>query len=147
MKEIQKVYQKKHKRLKRLCFFRTAFNSTSNHLRISNAVVDDVSFSSSALNLYLFVFASFLNTPHVFFQVAAFYQLWQASVFHDTSSQLLELCYPIDIFPLCSPTFLVLKENPFNKYSIPYFNESNLSTLFYVCRKGSKCTIRFFKKS
>ena len=133
MERIQKVHQKKHKRLKTFVLvFRTSFISILNHLRISNAVVDDVSFRSCALNLYLFVFASFFsNTPHVFFQVAAFYQIWQASVFHDTSSQLPDLCNPIDISPLCSPTFLVLKENPFNKYSIPYFNEVNLITLFY----------------
>lgn len=61
--------------------------------------------------IYLFVFASFSNTPHVFFQVAAFYQIWQASVFHETLSQLPDLWHPIDIFPLCSPTFLVFKEN------------------------------------
>ena len=77
----------------------------------------------------LFIFASFSNTPHVFFQVAAFYQIWQASVFHDTSLQLPDLCNPIDISPLCSPTFLVLKENLFNKYIIPYFTEVNLITL------------------
>ena len=60
----------------------------------------------------LFIFASFSNTPHVFFQVAAFYQIWQASVFHDTSLQLPDLCNPIDIYPLCSPTFLVFNDSP-----------------------------------
>ncbi|PTQ86363.1 hypothetical protein C8U37_101204 [Trichococcus patagoniensis] len=83
----------------------------------------------SADVVHLFVFVSFSNTPHVFFQVAAFYQIWQASVFHETSSQLPDLCNPIDIFPLCSPTFLVLKKNLFNKYIIPYFTEVNLITL------------------
>jgi hypothetical protein len=39
--------------------------------------------------------------------------------FHDTLSQLPYLCYPIDIYPLCSPTFLVLKENLFNSYNTP----------------------------
>ena len=76
--------------------------------------------------IYLFVFASFSNTPHVFFQVAAFYQIWQACFFHDSLSQLPDLYYPIDISPLCSPTFLVFKENLFNKYNIPYFTEVNL---------------------
>lgn len=76
--------------------------------------------------IYLFVFAFFSNTPHVFFQVAAFYQIWQACVFHDTSPQPSDLWNPIDISPLCSPTFLVFKENLFNKYNIPYFTEINL---------------------
>ncbi len=74
----------------------------------------------------IYLLVSFLDTPHVFFLVAAFYQIWQASVFHDTLSQLPYLWYPNDIFPLCSPTFLVLKENLFNKYNIPYFTEVNL---------------------
>ena len=92
--------------------------------------------------IYLFVFASFSNTPHAIVQVAAFYQIWQASVFHETLSQLPYLWYPIDIFPLCSPTFLVFKENLFNKYNIPYFTEVNLITLFHlfflVCRRKLK---------
>lgn len=71
--------------------------------------------------IYLFVFASFSNTPHANFQFAAFYQIWQASVFHETLPQLPDSCNPIDIFPLCSPTFLILKENVFNQYNIPYF--------------------------
>ncbi len=58
----------------------------------------------------LFVFASFSNTPHAIFQVAAFYQIWQASVFHETLPQLPDLCNPIDISPLCSPTFLVFQK-------------------------------------
>ena len=65
--------------------------------------------------VHLFIFASFSSTPHVIFQVAAFCQIWQASVFHDTSSQLPDLCNPIGIFPFCSPTFLVLEDNLFNK--------------------------------
>ena len=60
----------------------------------------------------LFIFASFSNTPHVFFQVAAFYQIWQAYFFRDTSSQMPDLCNPIDIYPLCSPTFLVFNDSP-----------------------------------
>ncbi len=83
--------------------------------------------------IYLFVFAFFSNTPHVFFQVAAFYQIWQACVFHDTLPQPPDLWYPIDISPLCSPTFLVFKENLFNKYNIPYFTEVNLFTLLVYC--------------
>lgn len=79
--------------------------------------------------IYPFVFASFSNTPHAIFQVAAFYQIWQASVFHETLSQLPDFCNPIDIFPLCSPTFLVFKENLFYKYNIPYFTEVKLITL------------------
>ncbi|WP_218936786.1 hypothetical protein, partial [Bacillus toyonensis] len=47
----------------------------------------------------------------------------------ETLPQLLDLCNPIDIFPLCSPTFLVFKENLSNKYNIPYFTEVNLITL------------------
>jgi hypothetical protein len=77
----------------------------------------------------LFVFVSFSNTLHVFFQDASFYQIWQAYVFHETLSQLPDLCNPIDISPLCSPTFLIFKENLFNKYNIPYFTEVNLITL------------------
>ena len=73
--------------------------------------------------------ASFSNTPHAIFQVAAFYQIWQASVFHETLPQLPDFCNPIDICPLCSPTFLVFTENLFNKYNIPYFTEANLITL------------------
>ncbi len=88
--------------------------------------------------IYLFVFAFFSNTPHVIVQVSAFYQIWQASVFHETLPQLPDFWNPIDIFPLCSPTFLFLKENLFNKYNIPYFTEVNLITLFHllflVCR-------------
>ncbi|MGG0655452.1 hypothetical protein, partial [Rummeliibacillus pycnus] len=33
--------------------------------------------------------------------------------------------------PLCSPTFLVFKENLFNKYNIPYFTEVNLYYTHY----------------
>lgn len=92
--------------------------------------------------IYLFVFASFSNTPHAIVQVAAFYQIWQASVFHETLPQLPDFWNLIDIFPLCSPTFLVLKENLFNKYNIPYFTEVNLITLFHllflVCRRKLK---------
>ena len=51
--------------------------------------------------VHLFIFASFSSTPHVIFQVAAFCQIWQASVFHDTSSQLPDLCNLIDISPFC----------------------------------------------
>ncbi|MCD8502974.1 MAG: hypothetical protein LRY71_16605, partial [Bacillaceae bacterium] len=54
------------------------------------------------------VFASFSNTPRVFFQGAAFYQIWKATVFHDTLSQLPSLWHPIDISPFYSPTFLVV---------------------------------------
>jgi len=61
----------------------------------------------SPVFIYLFVFASFSNTLSVFFQDAAYYQIWQASVFHETLSQLPGLWYPIDISPPCSPTFLV----------------------------------------
>jgi hypothetical protein len=86
--------------------------------------------------IYLFVFASFSNTPHVFFQFAAFYQIWQAYVFHDTLSQLSDLWYPIDISPLCSPTFLVFKENLFNKYNIPYFTEVNLISVLLTLHFG-----------
>ena len=71
-----------------------------------------------------------------------FYQIWQASVFHETLPQLPDFWNLIDIFPLCSPTFLVLKENLFNKYNIPYFTEVNLITLFHllflVCRRKLK---------
>lgn len=83
--------------------------------------------------IYLFVFAFFSNTPHEFFQVAAFYQIWQASVFHETLSQLPDLWHPIDIFPICSPTFLVFKENLFNNYNIPYITEVNPITLLVYC--------------
>lgn len=87
-------------------------------------------------------FCFFSNTPHVIVQVFAFYQIWQASVFHETLPQLPDFWNPIDIFPLCSPTFLVLKENLFNKYNIPYFTEVNLITLFHllflVCRRKLK---------
>ena len=76
--------------------------------------------------IYLFVLVSSSNTLHVFFRVAVFYQIWQAYFFHDTLSQLPYLLYPIDISPRCSPTFLILKENPSNKYTIPYFTEVNL---------------------
>ena len=65
--------------------------------------------------VHLFIFASFSSTPHVIFQVAAFCQIWQASVFHETSAQLPDLCNLIDISPFCSPTFLDLKDNLFNK--------------------------------
>ena len=87
----------------------------------------------SADVVHLFIFSSFSNTPHVFFQVAAFYQIWQASVFHDTSSQMPDLCNPIDISPLCSPTFLVLKENLSSKCIIHYFTKANRITLFSDC--------------
>ena len=85
--------------------------------------------------IYLFGFASFSNTLPVFFQVAAFYQIWQACVFHDTLPQPSDLWYQIDIFPLCSPTFLVFKENLFNKYNIPYFTELNLNSLILTKTK------------
>ncbi len=79
--------------------------------------------------IYLFGLASFSNTPHEFFLAVAFYQIGQACFFHDTSPLLPDLCYPIDISPLCSPTFLVFKENLFNKYNLAYFTEVNLFTL------------------
>ena len=86
----------------------------------------------SFIIIYLFVFASFSNTPHGFFQVASFYQIWQASVFHETLSQLPDLWYPNDIFPLCSPTFLSQKES-IHPYNIPYFTEINLNTFLVHC--------------
>lgn len=79
--------------------------------------------------IYLFVLLLFKYSVRNF-QVAAFYQIWQASVFHGTLPQLPDFWNPIDIFPLCSPTFLVSKENLLNKYNIPYFPEVNLITLF-----------------
>ncbi|CAI8974641.1 hypothetical protein EMIT079MI2_720004 [Bacillus sp. IT-79MI2] len=51
-------------------------------------------------------------------------------------SQLPDFCNLIDIFPLCSPTFLVFKENLFNKYNIPYFTEVNLITLLVSYNKN-----------
>jgi hypothetical protein len=39
----------------------------------------------------------------------------------------------IDISPLRSPSFLVLKENLFTKYNTPYFTEVNLNTLLVYC--------------
>lgn len=74
---------------------------------VSNLWVSSFSLPMFFLIIYLFVLASFSNTPHVFFQVAAFYQIWQACVFHDTLSQLPYLWYPIDISPLRSPTSLL----------------------------------------
>ena len=88
-------------------------------------------FSADVVNL--FIFSSFSNTPHVFFQVAAFYQIWQAYFFRDTSSQMPDLCNPIDISPLCSPTFIVLKEKLFSICIIHYFTEANRITLFADC--------------
>ncbi|VXB61528.1 hypothetical protein BACI71_110937 [Bacillus mycoides] len=46
--------------------------------------------------------------------------------------QLPDFCNPIDIFPLCSPTFLVFKENLFNQYNIPYFTEVNLINFLLI---------------
>lgn len=86
----------------------------------------------------LFVFASFSNTQHVFFQVAASYQIWQASVFLETLSLLPYFWNPIDISPLCSPTFLFFKDNLFNKYNIPYFTKVNLITLLEAKYKALK---------
>lgn len=85
--------------------------------------------------IFQFVVASFSNTPHVFFQVAVFYQIWRAYFFRDTLSQLPDLWYPIDISPLYSPTFHVLIDNLFNKYNMPYFAEVNLDTLLAVKKR------------
>lgn len=88
--------------------------------------------------IYLLVFASFSNTPHVIFQDAAFYQIGQACFFHDTLSQPPYLYYPIDISPLFSPTFLVFNENLFDKYIMPNFTEVNLISVLLTLRI-SKC--------
>ena len=87
--------------------------------------------------IYLFVLASFSNTQHVFFQFAAFYQIWQACFFHDILTQLSCLWYPIDISPRYSPTFLVFKENLFDQYNIPYFTEVNLISVLLTLHTQS----------
>ena len=89
--------------------------------------VSDKSRNVSILIIYLL--ASFSNILHAIFQDVAFYQIWPASVFHETLSQLPGFCNPIDTSPLCSPTFLVFKENPFITYTIPYFTDINRITL------------------
>lgn len=103
--------------------------------------------------IYLLVFAYFSNTPHAFFQVASFYRIWQVSVFHETLLQLTDLLYPIDIFPLCSPTFLslkriystniiylILRSHALVKQN--YFNECAISNIFYAVTLNSLLCMR-----
>ena len=91
--------------------------------------------------IYLFIFASFQILRTQLFKLLLLSNL-AGFCFHETLPQLPDFWNLIDIFPLCSPTFLVLKENLFNKYNIPYFTEVNLITLFHllflVCRRKLK---------
>ncbi len=92
--------------------------------------------------IYLSVFASFLNTPHVFFQDDSFYQIWQSSVSHETLSQLPYLCDPIDIFPLCSPLFFSYKRI----YSTIYYTLLYCSNLYFEHLFHKKVFFYFLKK-
>ena len=79
--------------------------------------------------LFICLFFSFQILRTQFFKLLLLSNL-AGFCFHGTLPQLPDFWNPIDIFPLCSPTFLVSKENLFNKYNIPYFPEVNLITLF-----------------
>lgn len=64
--------------------FRKIINSTPNNKEKHREILVFLCFHSI---IDLFVLASFLNTQHVFSQVAAFYPIWLACVFHDTLPQ------------------------------------------------------------
>lgn len=77
------------------------------------------SLPQSHLIFPLLVFAFSSNTPLLFFQAAAFYQIGQAYFFRDTLPQTPDLCCLIDIYPFHSPTILVVfEDNLFIKYLI-----------------------------
>ena len=99
MKSMLSFWQNNGKIKKKNKFhYRPYSNKTKNIGRFSSTYVfKHISYSV--------VLASFSNTLYVIFQVAAFYQIWQACFFHDTLPQLLYLSYPVDIYPRCSPTF------------------------------------------